>query len=169
VNMNYYYFRNDQIPTDIGLKADGTIPDVMQDRLRGIGDWLLVNGEVIYGTKPWKIYGESPTTKEIGSRDNQSGEYQFRSGDVRFTRKGNALYAILLEWPGSEITINSLKGIKINKISMLGSDDNIQWRQIKEVLTVSLPLSVLSTYANTLKLECDEKLIDDCPGGEQKL
>jgi alpha-L-fucosidase len=141
---------------NIGPKADGTIPEVMQDRLRGIGDWLSVNGEAIYGTKPWKIYGEGPTNKEIGSWNNQAGEYQFRSGDVRFTRKGNALYAILLEWPGSEITINSLKGIKIKKLSMLGSDENIQWLQVNEGVTVSLPSNKVSPYANTLKIEFEK-------------
>ena len=119
-----------------------------------------MNGEAIYGTRPWSVYGEGPTKEEIGSWDNQDGEYRFKAGDVRFTRKGNVLYAILLEWPGSEITINSLKGIKINKLSMLGSDENIQWKQTEEGLTVSLPSNPVSPYANTLKLECEEKSLE---------
>ena len=145
---------------NIGPKADGTIAEVMQDRLRGIGDWLSVNGEAIYGTRPWSVFGEGPTREEIGSWTNQDGIYGFKSGDIRFTRKGNILYAILLEWPGSEITINSLKGIKINKLSMLGSDEKIQWQQNEEGLTVSLPSNPVSPYANTFKLECEEMSLD---------
>jgi alpha-L-fucosidase len=145
---------------DIGPKADGTIPEVMQDRLRGAGAWLKVNGEAIYGTKPWSVYGEGPTNEEIGSWDKQDGEYLFKAGDIRFTRKGNVLYVILLEWPGSEITINSLKGVKINKLSLLGSDENISWQQLQEGLSVSLPSNPVSPYANTLKLECEESTLD---------
>ena len=145
---------------DIGPKADGTIPEVMQDRLMGTGDWLSVNGEAIYGTKLWKVYGEGPTNEEIGSWDKQDGEYRFKSGDIRFTRKENILYEILLEWHGSKITINSLKRIKINKLTMLGSDEKIICQQINEGLTVTLPSNPVSPYANTLKLECAEMSLD---------
>jgi alpha-L-fucosidase len=138
---------------NIGPRADGTIPDVMKERLLGAGSWLAVNGEAIYGTRPWLVYGEGPTKKEIGSWDNQEGEYGFKAGDIRFTRKGNVLYAILLEWPGSEITINSLKGIRIRQASMLGSDKKIQWKESDDGITVTLPDSPPSPYANTVRLE----------------
>jgi len=142
---------------NIGPRADGTIPEVMQDRLKGIGEWLSVNGEAIYGTKPWKVYGEGPTNEEIGSWENEDGEYLFKAGDVRFTLKGNYLYIILLEWPGSEITINSLKDIEISKLSMLGSEDNIQWQQGEGGLNIFLPSKPGSPYANILKLELKGK------------
>jgi alpha-L-fucosidase len=146
---------------NIGPRADGTIPEVMQDRLKSAGAWLSVNGEAIYGTKPWKVYGEGPTTQEIGSWDKTQGEYQFKSGDIRFTRKGNVLYAILLEWPANEITINSLKGLKIKNLTILGSDKNIQWKQENDGLRVLLPTNPVSPYANTLKLECEGKSLDE--------
>lgn len=140
---------------NIGPRADGTIPEVMQDRLKGIGSWLSTNGEAIYGTRPWKVYGEGPTVEEIGSWGRHDGEYTFKAGDVRFIRKGNDLYIILLEWPGDEIMLNALKNINIEKISMLGSTENIRWRQIDGGTIVSLPSNPVSPYANVLKLECE--------------
>ncbi len=141
---------------NIGPKADGTIPEVMQDRLKGIGAWLSVNGEAIYGTRPWKVYGEGSTVKEVGSWGRKNAEYAFTAGDVRFTRKGNLLYAILLEWPGSQITLKSFKDMNIQKVSMLGSNEKIRWRQMNGETTFSLPSSPVSPYANVLKLECKE-------------
>ena len=145
---------------NIGPKADGTIPEVMQDRLRGIGAWLSVNGEAIYGTRPWSVYGEGYTNEEAGSWDSPDGGYQFKAGDIRFTRKGNVLYAILLEWPGREILISSVKGLKFKKLSLLGSDEKIHWQQTGEGLRVSLPPDPVSPHANTLKLKCDDKALD---------
>ncbi len=138
---------------NIGPKADGTIPAIMQDRLQGIGNWLAVNGEGIYGTKPWKVYGEGPTTEEVGSWGRKEAEYGFKAGDIRYTRKGKVLYAIMLEWPGNEITLTSLKDKKIKKLSLLGSKEKIQWKQTDAGITVKLPPAPLSPYANTLKLE----------------
>jgi alpha-L-fucosidase len=145
---------------NIGPKADGTIPEVMQDRLKGIGNWLSINGEAIYGTRPWSIYGEGPTKEEVGSWGRTDGEYQFKAGNVRFSRKGNFLYVILLEWPGNEIILNSLKDININKISMLGSDETITWKQTDQGLCVYLPANPVSPYANTLKIECEGNQFD---------
>lgn len=141
---------------NIGPKADGTIPQVMQDRLRGVGEWLSVNGEAIYETRTWSVYGEGPTTEEIGSWGRAKGEYRFKAGDVRFTRKGNDLYVILLEWPEKEIILNSLNKIRIEEISLLGSGDEIIWEQKEEGLHLTLPEKPVSPLANTLKLECKE-------------
>ncbi len=138
---------------NIGPKADGTIPEVMQERLKGIGQWLSVNGEAIYGTRPWSVYGEGPTNVELGSWEKADGEYMFKAGDVRYTRKGNILYAIMLEWPGSEITLQSLRGEKIKKASMLGSTGDLKLRETEEGLVVTLPSKPASPFANTLRLE----------------
>jgi alpha-L-fucosidase len=139
---------------NIGPKADGTIPEVMQDRLRGVGSWLSVNGEAIYGTRPWKVYGEGPTVEEIGSWGRKHADYSFKKGDVRFTRKGNNLYVIMLEWPGEEISLTSLKDLDIKRASLLGSNEKIEWNKSGEVVTISLPPGPVSPYANVLKLRC---------------
>lgn len=139
---------------NIGPKADGTIPEVMQNRLKEAGGWLSVNGEAIYGTKPWKVYGEGPTVKEVGAWRRENEDYTFKAGDVRFTRKGNVLYVILLEWPGSQITLKSFKGTDIKSMSMLASNEKIRWSQINEETTLFLPSTPVSPYANVLKCEC---------------
>jgi len=144
---------------NIGPKADGTIPKVMQDRLRGIGKWLAVNGEAIYGTQPWAIYGQGPTKGEVGSWNNKENKYHYKPGDVRFTKKGNDLFAILLGWPNDhKIVLKSkkFKRLAINNISMLGSDKKIHWKKTANGLSVSLPSQSVSPYANTLKIQCDK-------------
>jgi alpha-L-fucosidase len=75
--------KNGNLLLNIGPKADGTIPDIQKERLLGIGRWLDVNGEGIYGTDYWKTFGED---------------------SIRFTRKGKStLYAISLTWPNEKM------------------------------------------------------------------
>ena len=140
---------------NIGPRADGTIPEAMQDILLEVGNWLNANDEAIYGTSSWKTYGEGPTKKEFGSWDRHEAEYTFQPGDVRFTKKDDVLYAILLEWPGDEIMLSSLKDVRVKHVSLMGSEADIQWEQTNQGLKISLPAEPVSALANTLKLECE--------------
>ena len=100
--------KNGNLLLNIGPKSDGTIPDEVQQVLRDVGSWLAVNGDAIYGTRPWKVYGEGPTQVAAGSfHDTDTATYT--AEDFRFTTKGNALYAIEMGWPaGGEAVIHSL-------------------------------------------------------------
>ena len=82
----------------------------MQHVLLDVGGWLKVNGDAIYGTRPWTTYGEGPTKVAAGSfQDTKTQEYT--AEDFRFTTKGNNLYAIELAWPsGNEAMIHSMAG-----------------------------------------------------------
>ena len=119
--------KNGNLLLNIGPRSDGTIPDEVQQVLLAVGGWLKVNGEAIYGTRPWLSYGEGPTKVAAGSfQDTKTQEYT--AEDFRFTTKGNNLYAIELAWPsGKEAVIHSLtggalKGKQIRSIALLGSD-----------------------------------------------
>jgi alpha-L-fucosidase len=140
---------------NIGPRADGTIPEVMQNCLRDAGSWLKINGESIYGTRPWKVYGEGPTTEEVGVLGKKGKRIQFLTGDIRFTIKERTLYAILLEWPGTQVTIHSLKGVPVKSISILGTGEPAQWQVTEGGIVVQLPAQPVSPFANTLKIEIE--------------
>jgi alpha-L-fucosidase len=149
--------KNGALLLNIGPKADGTIPEPEQKLLLETGAWLAVNGEAVYGTRPWKVYGEGPTEVPEGSfTDTQRAP--FTGKDLRFTRKENNLYAICLGWPGAEATITSLKagGLlpsgAIEQVSLLGAPGVLTWSQSPAGLRVQMPGQQPCKYAWTIKI-----------------
>ncbi len=128
--------KNGNFLLNIGPKADGTIPEVMKQRLLGIGRWLAVNGEAIYGADHWHNFGE---------------------GNIRFTRKGNnILYAIALDWPGEKLVIESLEDsqeTEIKTVKMLGADKELEWSLDKAGLVINTPDKGTCENAYTFKIE----------------
>ncbi len=92
--------KNGNLLLNIGPKSDGTIPEQVQQVLLGVGGWLGVNGEAIYGTRPWRIYGEGPTKAAAGAF-HDTDVTNYTAEDFRFTTKGGALYVIGLSWPSN--------------------------------------------------------------------
>ena len=148
---------------NVGPKADGTIPEQGRQLLLGIGDWLKVNGDAIYGTEPWTTYAEGPTVTR-GMKKNAKGEEkeqwdwrkEFTAKDIRFTTKGDTLYAIALAWPeDGKLTVRSLaKGndVNVGSVSLLGHEGQLTWNQSAEGLEVTLPAKQPCDYAYALKI-----------------
>lgn len=153
--------KNGSLLLNIGPKPDGTIPQKEIELLKEIGDWLAVNGEAIYNTRPWLVYGEGETYVPDGknSNDGEKNRKDFNSSDVRFTKNGDSLYATLLAWPDNAAskTIRSINSKnhpeKITKITLLGYDGDIAFNQTADNLTINLPNTTPSKHAQVFKIE----------------
>ncbi len=150
--------KNGNLLLNVGPRADGTIPEEAQTLLLEIGAWLDVNGEAIYGTRPWKLFGEGPTRVAAGGF-KESERQPFTGDDIRFTAKDGALYAIALDWPpGGRLVIRSLAegspfgNLKIGGVSLLGSNAALKWSRSPEGLVVELPASPPGRYAFCFKI-----------------
>lgn len=140
---------------NVGPKPDGTIPDDQQAILREIGDWLAVNGEAIYDTRCYKVFGEGPTEVSEGYMSEKKNDKAFTEGDIRFTTKGDKLYTHLFEWPASnEMVIRSLKkGTEdIKSISLLANNEELKWSQEEDGLHIQLPAEKVGEHAWVLAL-----------------
>ncbi|MGA7157452.1 MAG: alpha-L-fucosidase [Acidobacteriaceae bacterium] len=128
---------------------DGTIDSKEIAVLDKITDWMQVNGEAIYATRPWKIFGEGPHTIKSGSFQGTSIE-ALGAKDIRFTRnKANTvIYAIAMGLPTTPVIIQALGTAaptnpgKIVNVQLVGSDQQVVWQQTATGLSVQLP----STY-----------------------
>jgi alpha-L-fucosidase len=150
--------KNGALLLNIGPRADGTIPEAEQQILREIGQWLAVNGEAIYGARPWKVFGEGPTEVNEGAfTDTRRGA--FTGEDIRFTTKGDALYAIALAWPGRQLTIRSLATASslwdrpVSSVRLLGHDGPLAWARHEQGLTVEMPERQPCEHAFVLKIK----------------
>jgi alpha-L-fucosidase len=149
--------KNGNLLLNIGPRSDGTIPDEVQQVLRDVGGWLKVNGDSIYGTRPWTVYGEGPTKVAAGSfQDTKTEDYT--AEDFRFTTKGDNLYAIELAWPsGQEAVIHSLtgdalKGKQIQAVTLLGSAAPLTYKQQPDGLHIELPAKPAEGYAYAFRI-----------------
>jgi alpha-L-fucosidase len=144
--------KNGNLLLNIGPRPDGTITEGETAVLLGTGKWLDINGEAIYGTRPWKVYGEGPTQSASGAFADQT--VPFNAKDIRFTTKGNILYAITLGQPKEKTSIKNLssKAGKIASISMVGSDTKLKWSQNENELTIQPTSSYPADYAVTYKI-----------------
>jgi alpha-L-fucosidase len=149
--------KNGNLLVNIGPRSDGTIPDEVQSVLREVGSWLKINGEAIYGTRPWKIYGEGPT-KIVEGAFHDTEAQPFTDRDFRFTTKKDVLYACELGWPASgEAVIHSLGGAqlggrKVASISLLGSTFPIGFDVLEDGTHLRVPAQPPDKYAHCFKI-----------------
>jgi alpha-L-fucosidase len=151
--------KNGNLLLSIPVRGDGTIDEHEVAFLEGMAKWMNVNGEAIFSTRPWKVFGEGPTMVKAGMF-GESRYKPFTAEDVRFTTKGDTLYAVLLGWPGEKnIVIKALSanspyvaGHKITDVSLLGCDSRLEWSQDEQGLTVKMPGKQPCEHAFVLKI-----------------
>jgi alpha-L-fucosidase len=152
--------KNGNFLLDITPTANGVMPEPVEQCLLAIGAWLDMNGEAIYQTRPWKVFGEGPTQVKPGMFREEKA-LNFTAQDIRFTSRGKTLYAIVLGWPQNtpELVIKSLNTTdallakdEVMNIALLGSDEKLSWRHDAEGLKVKLPSQKPGNFAYTFKI-----------------
>jgi alpha-L-fucosidase len=116
--------KNGNLLIGIGPRADGTIPEIQQAPLRGLGSWLAANGEAIYGSRPW-VRPESSTVDGT---------------PVRFTTNGPNVYALVLAVPsGRQLAFRGIDGARVRRVRVVGTDQLAEWSATDGCLAVTLP------------------------------
>lgn len=142
--------KNGNLLLSVPVRGDGTIDDQEIAFLEGMAQWMGVNGEALYGTRPWTVYGEGPSVTEKpeagtfgGARDVRTKPYT--QEDIRFTAKDETLYAFCMAVPTQEVRIRSLGRSStispgtISSVRLMGSDGKLSWTQESDALVIQCP------------------------------
>ncbi len=150
--------KNGNLMLSIPLPGNGMPDDDEMKVLDGLARWIPAHGEAIYGTRPWAVYGEGPSTAAGGRRGMGSDVRSYAAGDFRFTKKGDIVYAFLMSWPeDGKTTIKSMAQGSENfprevaKVELLGAGP-VGFTRDASGLVVSLPEKKPNDYAYALKV-----------------
>jgi alpha-L-fucosidase len=153
--------KNGNLLLNFPLPNSGQLDFEEMEVLEGITAWMTVNSEGIYSSRPWKIYGEGPSTKakiETGNF-NEDKQKDLTAEDVRFTVKNSTLYAFVMGRPEKQAVVQAL-GLAspqqpgtIRNVELLGYNGELKWKQNEAALTVAMPPETISAIGITLKVE----------------
>ncbi len=150
--------KNGNLLLSVPVRGNGELDADEVAFLEGMAKWMDVNSEAIYGTRPWKVYGEGPSTEEKhetgqfgGAKDVRSQPYT--AEDMRFTTKAGELYAIVFAWPADHsVLIKSLAGKDTSAVTLLGYDGDLASSMEDGGLRVQLPDTAPGEHAFVLKI-----------------
>lgn len=141
--------KNGNLLINIVQTPEGDLEPDMLNTLNEIGKWTAANGEGIYGSRPWKVFGERPVNATSVKAGNfNEGQVKYTAEDIRFTSNGKKLYAFLLGTPTGDIRIkplgksSAINTQKISSVSLLGSKEKIQWQQEADALVIKKPMDL---------------------------
>ena len=149
--------KNGNMLLSVGPESDGTIPPQARAVLLEMGDWLRVNGEAIYGSRPWLVFGEGPT-KVIGAGKMGTDAQNFTWQDIRYTTRSGNLYAIALGRPQAPLLLQSLMkntsylNHPVCNVDLLGSNSTVQWQQKSDGLSLTVPSDAPQEAAYTFRI-----------------
>lgn len=155
--------KNGNLLLSVPVRGDGTIDEKERKIVEEIGNWMRVNGESIYGTRPWKVFGEGPAQEGAAPLTaqgfNEGKNKPMGAQDIRYAAKGNTLYATFMGWPESGNVLlksltakNTFNGSGVSKVSLLGGPDSLQFRSTDDGLSVQLPGNPGASVAYVLKI-----------------
>ena len=154
--------KNGNLLLSVPLKADGTLDPTEQRVVKEIGHWMQINGESIYDTRPWVIFGEGPSASNdnpIRAQGFNEGSLKYGSADIRFNQKGDkTLYVTVMGVPESDVTVKALgsktaqNSRKIKSVTLLGSDEKVAWTQASDHLSITRPGDIPSPEAIVYKV-----------------
>lgn len=153
--------KNGNLLLNVVQTPEGDLEQDVMEILEEIAIWMENNSEAIYGTRPWKIYGEGPSTQnqEKGRFGGVKDVRPYESADIRFTAKGEVVYAFCMKNPERVIEISSLGrdakagGKSVSSVRMLGSNEKIKWNQESGSLVIEKPLTLPAWQVITFKVE----------------
>jgi alpha-L-fucosidase len=140
---------------NVGPTSEGLIPQPCIHRLMKVGAWVETNQEAIYGTSPWRVFHDGPLNNEAANAPKKNTGSPV---DIRFTAKGNSIYAICLARPDKDVLVRALGKRRLSDktiaaVSMLGSKDEVKWRQTDDELTLSVPREKPCRYAFVYRID----------------
>ncbi|MCX5646029.1 MAG: alpha-L-fucosidase [Phycisphaerae bacterium] len=148
--------KNGNLLINVVQRPDGSLDPEAEQILAQMADWIAINGEAIYGTRPWLVHGEGPVRAKGG---NFKEDFAYTAKDVRFTTKGDGtLYAFVMGWPeNGQVTIRSLAKLpgvtgKITGVTLLGSSGELKWNHETNGLTIQRPGQKPCDYAVAFKI-----------------
>ena len=147
--------KNGNLLLNVVLYPDGSLPRESQALLSDLEEWIGPNGEAIFGTRPWKVFGEGPTQTAAGAfKENAS----YTAEDIRFTSKGRTLYAITLGEPTGKVSIASLGRAAGHapraprSVHLLGVSKPLKFAQTDGALVVEVPDHLPTRHSSVLKV-----------------
>jgi alpha-L-fucosidase len=152
--------KNGNLLLNIPLPNSGQPDFVELEIIADITRWMKANSEGIYGTRPWKVYGEGPSTKVAagGGGFNEGKKPKLGATDIRFTTKGSTIYAYAMGWPTGSFVIESL-GLNspqqpgnVLHVELLGTGQRMMFNQSVNGLTISPPAAKTSDIGYGFKI-----------------